>query len=258
MATTEHITTAAQLLEAPGLGRCELVRGGLLMMSPTGSFRDVKGKQMGARFLLAAVAVVFASGMVWGAEAPKAPLVYELTVDGQTYELSDAGQFELNLDGKTYRVSVRVKPIQHYATGALEFDYDKSLALRDDQDKEGRTINMVHGSSASIVVTELGEATAGGPKPTLAHLAERMEARFKRGVCKDLQKSPDAPVQFKSAKGSTLTLTYKDEDDDLQTCKIYALESKNRRFSVIVQYGSEEKNVAEPMAQLTLDSITAK
>jgi len=37
MATTEHITTAAQLLEASGLGRCELVQGELIMMSPAGS-----------------------------------------------------------------------------------------------------------------------------------------------------------------------------------------------------------------------------
>jgi len=37
MATTEHITTAEQLLYAPGLGRCELLRGELVMMSPSGS-----------------------------------------------------------------------------------------------------------------------------------------------------------------------------------------------------------------------------
>jgi Uma2 family endonuclease len=37
MATTQHITTAAQLLDASGLGRCELVRGELVMMSPAGS-----------------------------------------------------------------------------------------------------------------------------------------------------------------------------------------------------------------------------
>lgn len=36
MATTQQITTAAQLLEAPDLGRCELIRGELLMMSPAG------------------------------------------------------------------------------------------------------------------------------------------------------------------------------------------------------------------------------
>jgi hypothetical protein len=36
MAASQDITTAEQLLKAPGLGRCELVRGELLMMSPAG------------------------------------------------------------------------------------------------------------------------------------------------------------------------------------------------------------------------------
>jgi Uma2 family endonuclease len=36
MATTERITTAEQLLQAHGLGRCELLRGELIMMSPGG------------------------------------------------------------------------------------------------------------------------------------------------------------------------------------------------------------------------------
>ncbi len=36
MSTTEKIATARQLLEAPGLGRCELVRGELIMMTPAG------------------------------------------------------------------------------------------------------------------------------------------------------------------------------------------------------------------------------
>ncbi len=36
MASTEQITTASQLLEATGLGRCELRRGELVMMSPAG------------------------------------------------------------------------------------------------------------------------------------------------------------------------------------------------------------------------------
>ena len=36
MTTAERIVTAEQLLSAPGLGRCELVRGELNMMSPAG------------------------------------------------------------------------------------------------------------------------------------------------------------------------------------------------------------------------------
>jgi Uma2 family endonuclease len=37
MVTTEPITTAEQLLHAPGLGPCELVRGELIMMTPAGA-----------------------------------------------------------------------------------------------------------------------------------------------------------------------------------------------------------------------------
>jgi Uma2 family endonuclease len=36
MATVETITTAQQLFDAPDLGRCELIRGELILMSPTG------------------------------------------------------------------------------------------------------------------------------------------------------------------------------------------------------------------------------
>jgi Uma2 family endonuclease len=36
MATVEHLMTAAELLQTPGLGRCELVRGELIQMTPAG------------------------------------------------------------------------------------------------------------------------------------------------------------------------------------------------------------------------------
>jgi len=36
MSAVDQITTAEQLLKAPGLGRCELVRGELVMTSPSG------------------------------------------------------------------------------------------------------------------------------------------------------------------------------------------------------------------------------
>jgi Uma2 family endonuclease len=51
MATVQDITTAEQLLGAPGLGRCELVRGELVMMSPAGfEHGDVAGRVHGHLF----------------------------------------------------------------------------------------------------------------------------------------------------------------------------------------------------------------
>jgi len=46
MATVQEITTAEQLFEAPDLGRCELVRGELVMMSPAGYEHGVIAGEM--------------------------------------------------------------------------------------------------------------------------------------------------------------------------------------------------------------------
>jgi len=214
---------------------------------------------MNARFLLSwAVLLGLSDGALPGAEPQSPPLVYELTVDGQTVDLKESEAVEISIGEKTVRATVRLKPIQHYATEAIAFDYDKSFSLRDDFDKESRTISLVHGSTASLVVTELGATDIEGPRPALTRLAEQMEASFKRGVCRDLKKSPAALVQFKNASGVNSTLTYKDEDDAEQTCRIYVLESKGRRFSLVVQFGVEEKDLAESLAKITLGSIGAK
>lgn len=41
MASVAEITTAEQLLREPGLGRCELLRGELVLMSPSGSLHAI-------------------------------------------------------------------------------------------------------------------------------------------------------------------------------------------------------------------------
>jgi hypothetical protein len=92
----------------------------------------------------------------------------------------------------------------------------------------------------------------------LADFAGEMETRLKRGVCKDLRKTFAVPVSLKRARGYTTTLTYKDEDDDEQVCRIYALEGKGRRFAVIVQYDSVEKEEGESLTKITLESISGR
>ena len=66
MAATQTITTAQQLLEAEGLGRCELVRGELAMMSPAGFEHGRLIGRIGAR--LSQRVETDALGVVVGAE----------------------------------------------------------------------------------------------------------------------------------------------------------------------------------------------
>jgi len=66
MATVEHVTTAGQLLQASGLGRCELLRGELIMMSPAGSRHGEIALAMGA--ILRDFVMSHGLGTVLGAE----------------------------------------------------------------------------------------------------------------------------------------------------------------------------------------------
>jgi hypothetical protein len=215
---------------------------------------------MNARVLLASAGLIglFAATGAGGEARQPPPLVYELTIDGRTFEVKDSTPVEITVQGRSVETAIRIKPIQHYAIDGLEFDYDKSLALQDDFDKQGRTVNLTHGSTVSIVVTDFGPSGADGPRTTLADIAAEMENRIKRGVCKDLRKTFAVPASFKRARGYTTTLTYKDEDDDEQVCRMVALDSRGRRFTVIVQYDSTEKELSESLAKITLESITGR
>jgi len=66
MAAVQQITTAEELLEAPDLGRCELIRGELIMMSPAGFNHGRIASRIGSR--VSNFAEVAGIGVVTGAE----------------------------------------------------------------------------------------------------------------------------------------------------------------------------------------------
>jgi len=204
-------------------------------------------------------ALAFLARVCTSAEVEQSPpLAFELTIDGQTFEIQDSKPAEITVQGKRVEASVRIKPIQHYSIDTLEFDYGKSLVLHDDFDQKGRTVNLTRGNAVSITVTDFGSVDANSPKATLIDIADEMENRIKRTVCKDLRKTVPMPISFKRSRGYTTALTYKDEDDEEQVCRMYTLESKGRRFTVIIQYDMAEKEASESLARITLDSISGR
>jgi Uma2 family endonuclease len=84
MSTFEPITTARQLFDATGLGRCELVRGELIMMSPSGFEHGI----IVARITSALHASVVANrlGVVTGAETG-----FQIACDPDTVRAPDVG-----------------------------------------------------------------------------------------------------------------------------------------------------------------------
>jgi Uma2 family endonuclease len=66
MADVQSITTAEQLFQAPDLGRCELLRGELIMMSPAGSKHGMIALRIGS--LLSNFVEPRGLGIILGAE----------------------------------------------------------------------------------------------------------------------------------------------------------------------------------------------
>ena len=66
MAAAQPITTADQLFQAPDLGRCELLRGELIMMSPAGSKHGMIALRIGR--LLSDFVEPRGLGIILGAE----------------------------------------------------------------------------------------------------------------------------------------------------------------------------------------------
>ena len=67
MATVAEITTAEQLFREPGLGRCELLRGELVLMSPSGSLHAIIAATLAE--ILCAFVKQRKLGWVFGAKA---------------------------------------------------------------------------------------------------------------------------------------------------------------------------------------------
>jgi Uma2 family endonuclease len=94
MATVEYITTAEQLFCAPELGRCELVEGELIMMSPAGSRHGAIAARM-AHILLGFVET-HALGVVLGAETG-----FKIASDPDTVRAPDAAFIRGDRVGET-------------------------------------------------------------------------------------------------------------------------------------------------------------
>jgi Uma2 family endonuclease len=94
MATVESITTAEQLFHAPELGRCELIEGELIMMSPAGSRHGAIAAKM-AQILLNFVET-HALGVVLGAETG-----FRIASDPDTVRAPDTAFIRADRVGKT-------------------------------------------------------------------------------------------------------------------------------------------------------------
>ncbi|NIQ37518.1 MAG: hypothetical protein GTN81_02870 [Proteobacteria bacterium] len=151
---------------------------------------------MKIRIIISAI-LTLASPLLLFAEAQQATKVYEVEIDGQSFDVPGAKGRTVTLsNGQSTQIRVREKQIQSYQTDMLRFDYDIGFTLEDDFAKQNRNILMIHPTGCVVVITEYGFAKAYDEAQLLSDLASGLEMRARRGVVNNFKKEKARPVRF--------------------------------------------------------------
>ena len=212
---------------------------------------------MKIKIIISAI-LTLASPLLLFAETQQATKVYEVEIDGQSFDVPGAKGRTVTLsNGQSMQIRVLEKQIQSYQTDMLRFDYDIGFTLEDDFTKQERTILMIHPTGCVVVITEYGFAEAYDEAQLLSNLASGLEMRARRGVVNDFKKEKARLVRFSHSKGRSLTFNYLDEDNDRVVYRVHVLQSERRIFSVIVFYDRKDEQDSEGLANIVLRSIRA-
>jgi hypothetical protein len=187
--------------------------------------------------------------------------VYEVSIDGETFVVSDGRETELNsraTPGRSIRLLVRRKPIQPYETTRLAFEYDGSANLEDDRDVRNRTITLIALSSGVLVVSEHEEAKPSDHAGILKRYVREMSESIRRDGGAILEVSPARETSTAHARGLESSIRSRDADGELSFCSIRALASEDVVFVVVTQHVEENEDRAPAFFAHTLDSIRAR
>ena len=206
------------------------------------------------------VLLVAIIGVTAYAEKPDQEIVYEMTVNGETFDITGEEQTTIHSNkeiGKTFQVMIKVKPIQHYRAEQVEFDYDHSCSVKDERSPEGRMIIMSHGSGVSMVIRENDKTSAGNDTMMQLILMKELGTRAQEKR-RNVMITKPAPVAFTRARGIERTISYIDGSGDAWKRRIYLLTDKDEQFAVIVRYAVTNERLADRISSVTLHSIQAR
>ena len=186
---------------------------------------------------------------------------YDLTIDGETFEVTEGQQQVIesrNTPGRKYTVLLVPRKNRQYATDALVFEFDGSLSLNDDHDREGRTVTLFHGIGTAIIVTHMEDGGAHKTEDLLAAVVSNSRGYIERDPVTRLTVSSTEPTRIRHASGHRATIRYFDSDGDETFWDVRVLRGGGRTFSVIVTYVREDEEKTRELLQPVLESIRGR
>lgn len=216
-------------------------------------------------FALLFVALGLLAGWSLAAAAPRdevPPLVFELSIDGETFLIEPEKQMELKSKdnpGKTYKVALRLAQRQRWVLNTIRFEYDGAFKVDDDNEAETRTATLTHELGFSLAVMDVGPAPEKAAATKLVQqLADSMANSYKQGGATEVTVAKPADRKFGALSGQEIRIDYVDRNKKKSTTLVTLIVAGKQAGACVLSYPTAREAEVMPMAKVTLESMSAK
>jgi hypothetical protein len=188
------------------------------------------------------------------------PLVFELSIDGETFLIETEKQVDLKSKaGKTYKVALRLAQRQRWALNTIRFEYDGAFHVDDDNEADTRTATLTHELGFSLAVIDLGPAPEkAGALKLVQQLADSMVKSYKQGGATDVTLAKPADRKFGELSGQEIRINYVDRNKKMSTTLVSLIVAGKQAGACVLSYPTDREADVLPLAKVTLESMSAK
>ena len=167
----------------------------------------------------------------WGRPGPTTR-IYELTIDGQTFEVAEGLPRTVTLkSGTSHRVHIRPKTTQKLRVGAWNFEYPSTFNFERDEDGD---IMLIDGGGIGLTVVDSATGNAAFQRGVF----DETMKEFRRMQGAGAAKRPEAtgPTARKQGTAEVLhgSLEYSDEDDGRQFMEVAVLRAPRGQCLIVI------------------------
>ncbi|MCP5071548.1 MAG: hypothetical protein GY946_33735 [bacterium] len=204
---------------------------------------------------VAVIAVLLGVSWAW-ARPDTTPRTYVLTIDEQPFELAEGKARTITLkSGTQHRLRLQRKATQKLRVANWEFEYPSAFSA--DRDGDG-DVSLVSGGGIGIAVTDHGAGDLSEVRGVYNAIMRNFVQRQRRGVVKDLRKTPPVVGTLPSAKVLRGTLEYSDEDGDRMTFDASVVHARGQILSALATFETSQSAAARASVQTVLDSLAVR